>query len=157
MDLRIIVGTKKYLPQLIELYEILVRDESEATGFYDGPFLDLKTRRENVISLLDKFDDPNRTWLVALDKDKVIGSAVLLEWNHFLLKGKIGRLDMLVVNREYRDKGVGKLLVDELEKMAKERGCFSLAVWVLEGNDLAGNLYKKKGFKPLVNEMYKPL
>lgn len=60
---------------------------------------------------------------------------------------KMFYLDAIAVDKEYRGQGVGKLLLDELEKLAKEQGLDYLALDVIEENERAKKLYEIEGYK----------
>ncbi|QOL24551.1 GNAT family N-acetyltransferase [Thalassotalea sp. LPB0316] len=52
----------------------------------------------------------------------------------------------VVVLEGFRGKGISQLMLDEVERMAREQGCCKLTLEVLEGNKVAQNAYRKLGF-----------
>jgi len=50
------------------------------------------------------------------------------------------------VDRHYRNKGIGKLLLTAVEDQAKEKGYKALYIHTEGNNDVARSLYKKEGY-----------
>jgi len=63
---------------------------------------------------------------------------------------KIGYISDLRVHPEYRRRGLGSKLVEELEKQGKEKGVNLFYSLLLKGNDTQKvlNLFEKEGFQP---------
>ena len=60
---------------------------------------------------------------------------------------KFGEVLELVVKAEYRDRGVGTMLMKKLEEHFKENGCNIAGVGVLVPNKKAYRLYRKLGYE----------
>jgi GNAT superfamily N-acetyltransferase len=58
-------------------------------------------------------------------------------------------LEDLFVKPEMRGKGLGKLMLSYLAKLAKERGCGRLEWWVLDWNEPSVEFYKSLGAQPM--------
>ena len=54
----------------------------------------------------------------------------------------------LVVNKQYRHKGIGKAFIEFAKKYGKEKGCKYVSLHAWEGNIDALIFYKKLGFTP---------
>jgi len=52
----------------------------------------------------------------------------------------------VVVHSEFRGLKLSQVMLDYLEKVAREKGCCKLTLEVIEGNKVAQNAYKKFGF-----------
>ena len=52
----------------------------------------------------------------------------------------------VVVSRRFRGRGIGRMLLAETERIARERGCCKITLEVLEGNRVARAAYEKAGF-----------
>ncbi len=52
-----------------------------------------------------------------------------------------------VISKEYRNRGIGKALIAEVERFAKEQGIDQLKLHVNAKNSLAREVYKKLGFE----------
>lgn len=76
----------------------------------------------------------------AEDNGNVVGFCKIDIW------GNIGKLDYLVVLKEYRGKGYGKALMDWAMSSFDKNGVHHIEVKVVDGNE-AIHLYEKYGFK----------
>ena len=59
---------------------------------------------------------------------------------------KRGRVTELVVSKEYRSNGIGKQLLDKMEKHFKEVGCKGVLIDVFAYNENAQKFYYKNGY-----------
>lgn len=94
------------------------------------------------------------SWL-AIDEDKIVGTSGM----SFVEKppyyscpsGKIGLLSSMYVVKEYRRRGIAKLLLDKVVNEAKEYGCATVQI---TASDMGVLLYTDYGFKKNNNFMY---
>lgn len=70
---------------------------------------------------------------------------------------RYGKVDALVVATRHRGKGVGKALLEEAERLTRERGLSRMMLHVIEGNDGAAEAYRRFGFRSHSTNMAKPL
>lgn len=70
---------------------------------------------------------------------------------------RYGKVDALVVAAQHRGKGVGRRLLEEAERLTRDRGLSRMMLHVIEGNDGAAEAYRKFGFRPHSTNMAKPL
>ena len=66
-------------------------------------------------------------------------------FSSFSCKPLINIHDVIVLN-EFRGLGISQLLLNEVENIAKEKGCCKITLEVLEGNNAAKKAYLKQGF-----------
>lgn len=59
---------------------------------------------------------------------------------------KLGEVLKIYLDEEYRRKGIGKTMLQMMEKYFKEKGCNSMWISVFAPNENAHNMYKKFGF-----------
>lgn len=94
------------------------------------------------------------SWL-AIDGDKIIGTSgmsfVEKPPYYSCLSGKIGLLSSMYVVKEYRRKGIAKLLLDKVVNEAKEYGCATVQI---TASDMGVLLYTDYGFQKNHNFMY---
>ena len=103
-------------------------------------FADL-TDEELKNDLINNFD--RLQTIVILDKGNIVGYL-----SYIIKKRHTSKLDVdqLVVLEQYRGKGLGKKLMDEVKKIAKENECdrIELNCWLF--NENAINMYEHIGF-----------
>jgi ribosomal protein S18 acetylase RimI-like enzyme len=56
----------------------------------------------------------------------------------------------IVVLPKYRGRGISQFLLQEVEAIAREKGCCKLTLEVLEGNKVAQKAYTRFGFRDYV-------
>lgn len=80
-------------------------------------------------------------YIVVLNDDNVIGYGGM--W-HIVTEGHITNV---AVHTDYRQKGIGNTIIEELINIASEKEMIGLTLEVRKSNTPAINLYKKNGFK----------
>ncbi len=89
-------------------------------------------------------------FVVIAEYDGVAAGQALYFYNFSTFKGKPGiYLEDLYVRPEFRNKGIGKALLNYLIKLAKEQDCGRVEWVVLDWNESAINFYKSMGAKPM--------
>lgn len=63
-----------------------------------------------------------------------------------LYSGKYMELDNVVVHRDYRSKGLGKMLSDFLEKYALQQNCLAMMLDAYLENEAGHRFYEREGF-----------
>lgn len=87
--------------------------------------------------------------ILALYKNEPAGFALFFH-NFSTFLGKPGiYLEDLFINPELRGKGIGKILLTYLGKIAIDRDCGRIEWSVLDWNESAINFYKKLGARPM--------
>lgn len=98
--------------------------------------------------LLKDIKSKKLMFIVAVLDKKVIGMAdgyILKEENAY--NKKIAHLDRLVVDKNYRGKGIGKELIEEFSARMKKKGCNYVKLNAFEENLPAVKCYLNNGFK----------
>ena len=70
---------------------------------------------------------------------------------------KFFHINTLFVSEKYRGQGNGRLLMNALEKVAKERGGERISVEFIKANTHAGNVYEAAGFRGKLTTMQKSI
>jgi ribosomal protein S18 acetylase RimI-like enzyme len=100
--------------------------------------------RERLVEELRK--QTNRLILLALVDEQPVGIAVCFQgFSTFHARPLINVHD-LAVNPEHRGQGIGRQLLDEAERIARERGCCRLTLEAYAINTRARALYRRLGF-----------
>ena len=82
-------------------------------------------------------------FLVAEDDDKILG------YIGMICVPEDGDITNVAVDADYRNKGIGKLLVSEMIKMSHERGIKNIFLEVRVSNAPAIHLYESFGFEKI--------
>ena len=89
--------------------------------------------------------DPNVNVLVACIRANIAGFAIMR------YRDDDAHLDLLAVAPPYRRAGVGRQLLEWLEKCAVVAGIFSVALEVRAANEGAQRFYQRMGYRTLVH------
>lgn len=84
-----------------------------------------------------------RFHIIVAEQNNDIAGMALYYFGYSSWKGSMLYLDDLIVRENYRRQGIGKLLMDELIKIAKEEKINQLRWHVLDWNESAIRFYKK--------------
>lgn len=100
--------------------------------------------RDNCNKVYKKFiSQKNNISIIACLKKKAVGYASI-NFNISIRGGIRAYIEDVVVEKEYRKKGIGKSLINILLKYAKKKGCYKI---VLESKKKNINFYKSCGYK----------
>ena len=135
MTIHIRTGMKSDLPKVLELI-------SELAIFEKAP--------EQVTITLEQLEkdgfegNPLYHFLVAESNHEVVGMAFYY-FRYSTWKGKFLYLEDFIVRQEYRSKGIGKTLFNELKNQAIKDECIGMSWQVLDWNEDAIRFYKSIG------------
>ena len=107
-----------------------------------GPGIHLR-RSDEVEEIQKKLQRDPDLFLLAEEEGKVVGS-VLGGFD-----GRRGLVYHLAVTEEHRNQGVGALLMAELEKRLRTKGCIRVYLLVTRDNEEAIAFYEKRGWEKM--------
>jgi len=85
----------------------------------------------------------HQIWVIE-DQGKIIASATLLIEDKFIHGGsRVGHIEDVVVDPEYRGHQLGRLILDHLKTQAQQHGCYKL---ILDCHPNVSGFYIKLGF-----------
>jgi len=84
---------------------------------------------------------------IAEENGRSVGRAYLYLINNSLHEKPYGLLEDMLVEEEYRGKGIGRQLMEAVISEAKERGCYKLVAQSRHSRTEAHSFYEKNGFK----------
>ncbi|AIV08133.1 acetyltransferase [Vibrio harveyi] len=100
--------------------------------------------------LANALEDKERLILIAEQNQQAIGfvtaSITQNETISFLIKDPICRIGTIVVDENQKSKGVGSLLMNQVEQWAIESGAVQIRLEVMEFNQAAQQFYDKLNF-----------
>ena len=87
----------------------------------------------------------NNEIYVIEDNNRIIASGTILIENKFIHNcGKAAHIEDIVVDKKCRGKGLGKIMINHLTNIAKERGCYKVILDCDESNE---KFYEKLGYQ----------
>ncbi|MDO6459369.1 GNAT family N-acetyltransferase [Granulosicoccaceae sp. 1_MG-2023] len=84
--------------------------------------------------------------LVARQPGKVLGMVSLLYTVSTALGGRVALLEDMIIDPQYRHKGIGKSLLDSAVSLANRRACLRLTLLTDANNHSAQQFYRRAGF-----------
>lgn len=119
-----------------------IRPTSDSPQRY-GQFLGTQLDRDNIIVLVAESDG------------KVVGYtfAGAEGFDYMALRGPAGALYDIVVDPDYRGRGIGRMLLDATISALKERGEPRVLLSTAEQNETAQRLFARAGFRRTMIEM----
>jgi GNAT superfamily N-acetyltransferase len=113
------IGNKDDLVGILELLKQLV----ENIGSSDN--IDLKYANK----IWEKIVNNNIKYFLAKDNGKIIGSCYICIIPNLTYNGKsIGYIENVIVDKNYRKKGIGKKIMEMAIKYAKENNCYKVVL-----------------------------
>lgn len=89
--------------------------------------------------------------LVVKYEDKIIGTGTLLIEHKIIHSlGKVGHIEDIVIDNEYRGLGLAKMLIDKLISIGTSENCYKI---ILDASDDVAGFYEKLGFHKHSNNM----
>ena len=109
--------------------------------------------------LSTKLKDPDTAIFIAEVNTKVIGYAyaAVQGYDYQSLRGPAGVLHDLIVDPQYRNRGIGELLIKAAVEYLKARGAPRIVLSTAEGNRAAQRLFTRMGFRRTMVEMTREL
>ena len=108
----------------------------------------------------ESLNSPETVMLVAEDEDnKKVAGVIRAQYidRLFYVPRKALLITDIYIDPRYRRKGLGTLLLQKLEEVARGRGVELIIASYPAGNIIADQFFTKKDFKPLQIEKYKHL
>jgi ribosomal protein S18 acetylase RimI-like enzyme len=151
-------ATPADLPRIGRLGALLVEEHNEFDALR---FLAAKTRTpaDYGAFMSRQLDNPDVAVLVADDQGDVIGYAyaAVEGYDYMSLRGPAGVLHDIIVDPDYRRRGVGRLLLDATLAYLKSRGSPRVVLSTAEHNATAQRLFASVGFRRTMIEMTREL
>jgi len=102
-----------------------------------------KYNDNNVIKELAEKDYKN-AMVLGLEKEKHIVGLCAFYANDLVKKNAF--LSMLVINKRYQNKGIGRIIICEMIEICKRTGIKEIVLYVENTNEKAIKFYEKNGF-----------
>lgn len=131
---------------LVELQEYIAEIDKEKYNILTNEY-----REKYFEKTMDEVNKYEGKIFLAIENEKVIGLIVGLinneeESTYDFKAPKRGRVTELVVSKECRSNGIGKQLLDKMEKHFKKVGCKGVLIDVFAYNENAQKFYYRNGY-----------
>jgi glucosamine-phosphate N-acetyltransferase len=100
---------------------------------------------------------PNQHYICAETESKIIGFCSLTIKNNLWQQAFLGNVDELVVDENFRGKGVGRTLLDKIIEIAKSQGCVRIELDSGFHREKAHAFYRSLGFESRAYLFSKPI
>lgn len=97
-------------------------------------------------SYLNSFELSGHFIRVAIYQNQVAGLCSLFIRNNLKAEGNLANVDELVVDETMRNKRIGKILLEDAERIAREQGCSFLGLESSFHREDAHRFYEEKGY-----------
>jgi ribosomal protein S18 acetylase RimI-like enzyme len=151
-------ATTADLPRIGHLGALLVKEH------YDFDALRFlaprnRTPADYALFMRSQLDNPDVAVLVADDNGDVIGYSysAIEGYDYMSLRGPAGVVHDIIVDPEYRGRGVGRLLLEATLQLLKSRGVPRVVLTTAEQNEWAKRLFESVGFRRTMIEMTREL
>lgn len=84
--------------------------------------------------------------MTAVNDEEVVGWASLNPYSHRCAYDGVAQLS-IYIDRDFRGKGIGSVLLDSLEQKARENNFHKIILFVFMTNEAGKSLYKKNGYR----------
>ncbi|HUT68385.1 MAG TPA: GNAT family N-acetyltransferase [Dehalococcoidales bacterium] len=133
-------ATEKDIPRILELYRQLAFNPPPAGA--PVPSMEEYRRVFNKMSAV-----PGYRLLVAEEDGEILGTTVLVILPGFTHGvSPFAVVEYVVVDEQYRRRGIGKLLMDYVIARSKEAGCYKIMLTSDKRREQAHQFYKSLGF-----------
>lgn len=85
-------------------------------------------------------NNQEKIYFLAKHKDRTIGAAVLK------IRDFAAKLEELLIEKEYRGRGFGEMLINEVENKARERGCQKMVLETFDIHKESLKFYQERGY-----------
>ena len=89
----------------------------------------------------------SQTYLCVIDGERIVGFGSLTLKNNLWQQGYLAHIDELVVDSDYRGRGIGTQLLNQLVRLARDRGCRRVELDSAFHREQAHQFYQQHGFE----------
>jgi ribosomal protein S18 acetylase RimI-like enzyme len=124
----------------VEIIHALACELAGAVGDSPPGFEAVRARLSELL------EEPQARVLVAEDDEKIVGAASLWLKPDLAHGDTVVEVPMLVVAEDHRREGVGRLLMEEIQRLAAENGAGLIELVATRRNEPARDFYRSLGF-----------
>ncbi|MDR1356771.1 MAG: GNAT family N-acetyltransferase [Tannerellaceae bacterium] len=133
---------------MIEIRRLTIEDLNGLIKLLEQLWPDKSIDTDAVGGVIEKgLKNVYQVYICATDNEKLIGYCSLTIKNSLWMSANLGNIEELVVDSKYRNQGIGKLLMNEIEIIAKNHDCKRIELDSAFHRTKAHEFYEKLGFK----------
>ncbi|WP_298648259.1 GNAT family N-acetyltransferase [uncultured Proteiniphilum sp.] len=136
------------IENMIEIRNLSQKDFPQLIGLLGQLWPNKTIDTDAVKTVIEKgFKSDYQVYICATDNEKLVGFCSLTIKNNLWMMANLGNIDELVVDEEYRNRGIGKALMDEIERIAKSHSCKRIELDSAFHRTNAHKLYEEMNFE----------
>ena len=116
---------------------------------------------DNVRNLALKYLNDGHSAIFIEETDNIVGGCIIGSISPSSMEavycGKVGTISLCWVETDFRNSGIGRKLVNSLEKWFKEQNVKVVELSYMAQNNIAGITWEKLGYKPFRIFSYKEI
>ena len=133
---------------MIKIRELTIYDVKNLINLLEQLWIGKQIDSVAVERIIKKgLNNGYQIYICATDDEKLIGYCSLTIKNNLWMLANLGNVDELVVDSEYRNQGIGRRLMSEIEKIAKNHECKRLELDSAFHRTIAHEFYERLGFE----------
>jgi N-acetylglutamate synthase-like GNAT family acetyltransferase len=114
---------------MLEIRELEITDIDVLIRLLEQLWTDKPIDKLAVKRVIEKgLNSNSQIYICAIDNGELIGYCSLMIKCNLWLEANSGIVDELIVDKAYRNRGVGKMLMAEIERIAKDSECKRLPI-----------------------------
>ena len=137
---------------MLAIRQATLDDLEDITDIYNEAILKTVATFDTEIKILEEqkiwFEQhgPNNPIVVAEEDDSIVGWAALSKYSTRCAYTNTAEIS-LYVKEEFQGKGIGRKLMDSIDKEGKKAGIHVVLARITEGNDISVHLHNSVGFE----------
>jgi GNAT superfamily N-acetyltransferase len=153
-------ANKNDVQEIAELTSSIISKDIETKVPHQCVFSKQKvTIDQEKVHIEECIEDPGYTIIIASVENKIAGVLYLFEETYpdDLVPAPHSTIEIVFTHIDFRKQGIGKGLIAEAEKVAKQMNHTFIDLQVWENNQHAFDLYEKTGFQTIEKRMVKKI
>lgn len=110
--------------------------------------------KEQYENILNKIENNSSIWIIEYDNKIIATTTIIYEYKFIRNIVKLAHIEDVCVDENYRNKGIGNLLINHVVNEAEKEQCYKIT---LDCNEQLEKFYKKSGLKKRGIQMAKYL
>jgi N-acetylglutamate synthase-like GNAT family acetyltransferase len=100
--------------------------------------------KDEFINRLNIINKSSEIWVIEYNKELISCGTIIYEYKLIRNLCKLAHIEDICVLKKYRNKGIGKILIDYLVNIAQNNNCYKITLYC---EDNLEKFYSKSGFE----------